>query len=295
MKRKLFSVFLALAIAFSLVSCGNTESQSENSETAETTAVSYEGIDFADNPDYKLVFEDNFDGDKLDKSIWGYEIGFIRNNEPQYYSDREKNVFVKDGKLNIVAYREAFTADDGTTANYTSGSINTKKSKSFKYGAIEMRAKLPKSGSPKATWPAFWMMGVDEGWPNGGETDILEMYGQHFDKYEANVHWGNDAREHTHLWDTDGFVPTFVSSDGDLGDQWRTYGVEWTPEFMRFYCDGTTLSQIDITGPDQAELREQANYILLNMALQPQYVEEATDDQFPITYQVDYVRVYQKK
>lgn len=54
------------------------------------------------------------------------------------------------------------------------------------------------------------------------------------------------------------------------------------------------LGEIDITGEEQAELHY-ANYLLLNLALQPQNVGDADDSQFPITYQVDYVRVFQKK
>lgn len=248
--------------------------------------------DYANNRDYELFWSDEFNGNKLNTAFWDYEYGYVRNNEPQFYTRRRtQNVAVENGYLRITALREDYNG-----AKYTSGSINTKNRVTFQYGAVEMRAKLPSSkNNPKATWPAFWMMGNKSSWPNCGETDILEMYGQNFQKYEANVHWGNSNGKHVHLWDTMGGVPTYYTDDGsDLGDGWHVYGVEWTDKYMRFYCDDVTLKSIDITGEDMSELHYE-NYILINLALQNSQISSAKDEQFPIDYLVDYVRVYQKK
>ena len=68
----------------------------------------------------KLVFEEHFDGDTLNRDIWDYEIGFIRNHEPQYYTDRPCNIYLKDSMLHIVTLREDYEG-----AKYTSASINT--------------------------------------------------------------------------------------------------------------------------------------------------------------------------
>ena len=99
----------------------------------------------------KIVFEEHFDGDTLNRDIWDYEIGFIRNHEPQYYTDRPCNIYLKDSMLHIVTLREDYEG-----AKYTSASINTMGKYSCLYGRVEMRAKLPYS---KGLWPAFWMMG----------------------------------------------------------------------------------------------------------------------------------------
>ena len=248
--------------------------------------------DYMHKDGYELVWHDEFDGDALNTDNWGYEVGFIRNGEPQYYTARTDNVKVKDGVLNIICKGEDYTAEDGTTANFTSGSINTHDKQSFKYGSIEMRAKLPDSNNPKATWPAFWMMGTESWWPMCGETDIVEMYGQNFKKYEANVHWANEKDEHVMLWDTDGKVPTLIY-DEPLGNDWHTYGVDWTEEHMRFYCDDKTLGTIDITDEQMTELHFE-NYLLLNLAMQKEQSEELVGTDFEIVYQIDYVRVYQK-
>lgn len=248
---------------------------------------------YAENPDYELVWSDEFNGTELNTRNWGYEIGYIRNGEPQYYTNRKENVTVENGYLRITALNKPYPYGGGT-AKYTSGSINTQGKQSFKYGAIEMRAKLPNSESnPTATWPAFWMMGTKSWWPYCGETDILEMYGQNFAKYEANVHWADENGKHIMLWNTDGYLPTYIHYE-ELGDTWHTYGIEWTEEYMRFYCDDQTLGTIDITDEQMSELHMD-NYLLLNLALQNGEIKKAQKEDFPIDYLVDYVRVYQKK
>lgn len=247
---------------------------------------------YAKNSDYELVWSDEFNGTKLNTDNWGYEMGYVRNNEPQYYTSRKENVEVNNGYLRISATAKVSNVTGET--KYYSGSVNTSGKKSFKYGVIEMRAKLPSSyRNPTATWPAFWMMGTQSWWPKCGETDILEMYGQNFKKYEANVHWADENGNHVHLWTTDGKLPTYYDSK-DLGDTWHTYGVEWTKEYMRFFCDDTTLGTIDITGEQMTELHY-SNYILLNLALQPGEISKANKHSFPVDYLIDYVRVYQKK
>lgn len=248
--------------------------------------------DYMHKDGYELVWHDEFDGDALNTDNWDYEIGFIRNSEPQYYTDRTDNVKVEDGVLKIICKGEDYTAVDGTTANFTSGSINTQGKQAFKYGSIEMRAKLPNADNPTATWPAFWMMGIESWWPMCGETDILEMYGQNFNKYEANVHWANENDEHVMLWDTDGKVPTLIY-DEPLGNDWHTYGIDWTDKYMRFYCDDKTLGTIDITDEQMTELHIE-NYLLLNLAMQNEQSKELIGTDFEIVYQIDYVRVYQK-
>ena len=78
--------------------------------------------------EWELVWSDEFDGDELDESKWSYQYGTGAsegltgwgNNELQYYTDREENVYVKDGKLHIVAREESYN-----NRSYTSGRIRT--------------------------------------------------------------------------------------------------------------------------------------------------------------------------
>ena len=141
------------------------------------------------NPVYKLVWEDNFDGEKLNLDDWNFEYhepGWV-NAELQAYVDSERNTYVKDGMLYIQAIKEMI---DGKPY-YTSGRINTQKKHDFQYGRFEVRAKVP---SGKGFLPAFWMMPTDESfygqWPKCGEIDIMEVHGSALSTSYGTLHFG---------------------------------------------------------------------------------------------------------
>lgn len=78
--------------------------------------------------EWQLVWYDEFDSDKLDSEKWSYQLGTGTefglvgwgNNELQYYTDREDNIFLEDGMLHIVARQEKYES-----MNYTSARIRT--------------------------------------------------------------------------------------------------------------------------------------------------------------------------
>jgi len=98
----------------------------------------------------KLVWAEEFNYSGLaDPKVWSYEVGFIRNQEAQYYTEgRLENARVEDGCLVIESRKEDFTG-----ANYTSASVNTLEKRDFLYGRIEVRAKIPTGkGEPKTSY-----------------------------------------------------------------------------------------------------------------------------------------------
>jgi beta-glucanase (GH16 family) len=128
------------------------------------------------------VWADEFDRDGLpDRSRWDYEVGFIRNNERQYYTrERAENARVENGLLVIEARRERFEGADYTSASLTSRA-------NWTYGRIEVRARLPKG---RGTWPAVWTLGANigqAGWPACGEIDIMEHVGFDPGRVHANI------------------------------------------------------------------------------------------------------------
>ena len=122
---------------------------------------------------WKLVFEDDFNGTELNREVWVKEIGMVRNGEPQYYTDEDRNCYLKDGCLVIETLREDYEG-----AKFTSAAIETRDEYTWTYGRFEMKAKLPRS---HVLWPAFWTLGksIRHGvnWPRCGEIDIMEMTG----------------------------------------------------------------------------------------------------------------------
>ena len=106
-------------------------------------------------PGYTLAWSDEFSGTDVDVAAWNMEIGNGSsgwgNNELEYYTNSPKNLFVSNGNLIIEARRETIDR-----FNYTSARITTQAKKHFKFGRIDIRAKLPVG---KGIWPALWMLG----------------------------------------------------------------------------------------------------------------------------------------
>jgi len=112
------------------------------------------------DPDYNtLVWSDEFnDAGSVDTSKWFHQTQLIAGNswangELQHYTNRIDNSYVSEGTLKIKAIKEQYT-DQNVTKSYTSARLNSKFS--FKYGRVEVRAKLP---SVFGTWPAIWLLG----------------------------------------------------------------------------------------------------------------------------------------
>ena len=183
--------------------------------------------------EWELAFEDEFEGDQLDRSKWNIDRGDgcpdlcgWGNNEQQRY--KPDNITVADGILTIQGRQEA-------NGNYTSGRINTKGKFDFRYGKVEVSAKLP---SGQGTWPAIWMLHSDETiygpWPRSGEIDIMEAFNLGVDGNTAissTAHYGMGTAPFT---GTTSEYDTGIG--GDMG--FRTYTLEWERDKLRFYVDG---------------------------------------------------------
>lgn len=248
---------------------------------------------FSENKKWKLVWQDDFLGDKLDETNWNYERhepGYV-NNELQEYTDSKDNVFVKDGKLVIKAIE---TRKHGEKY-YTSGRVTTQNKKAFKYGKFEIKAKAPKG---QGLWPALWMMPNDKNlygeWPKSGEIDIMEVLGHKPNKVYGTVHYGNPHEQQQ---------GSYVLESGALADEYHVYGLEWEPNEMRFYIDGTlyhkvtnwyTKAEGGNTKPFPAPFN-QPFYLQCNLAVGGDWPgnPDRTTDFDNAELKVDYVKVYQ--
>ena len=238
------------------------------------------------SPAWELVWSDEFDRDGLpDETRWSYEEGFIRNNEAQYYTRaRPENARVEDGMLVIEARRESFGA-----ASYTSASLTTKGRASWRYGRIEVRAKLP---TGRGMWPAIWMLGdnIDQvGWPECGEIDIMENVGFDPDRVHGNVH----TEAFNHVLGTNKGASIEVSRPYEA---FHLYAVEWHPDRIDFFIDDRRYFTFVNSGAGPAEWPfDQPHFLIINAAIGGGWGgQQGIDDSiFPQRYFVDYVRVYQ--
>lgn len=236
----------------------------------------------------KLVWSDEFNYTGLpDSTKWSYDVGGHGwgNNELQYYTEgRSKNASVADGMLTIEAFKESYEE-----SKYTSARIVTKEKGDWKYGRIEVRAKLPKG---RGIWPAIWMLPTDWAygdWPASGEIDIMEFVGYMPDSVFASVHtaWYNHA---IHTQSTKGLYLN------DLATGFHVYAIEWTPESISFFVDDRKYHEFANNHKgSQAWPFDEKFHLILNVAVGGNWGATKGMDEsiFPQKMLVDYVRVYQ--
>lgn len=238
----------------------------------------------------KLVWSEEFDNG-IDPAVWGYEIGYIRNNELQIYTDDPKNAYTENSCLVIESIK---TGDPDCP--YTSASINTLGKQEFLYGRLEMRAKLPFG---KGIWPAFWTLGVDikeNPWPACGEIDIMEMVGgvnTTFATCPFDDHMGDNVVQATiHYPDERKPLPrAYELRHGNFCDDFHIFGIEWTENCIKTYVDDTVYNKLDVS---DLPMFHRPHYVLLNTAVGggwPGDPDETTV--FPQKYYIDWVRYYQ--
>lgn len=255
-------------------------------------------------PGWKLVWSDEFNYEGLpDPKKWGYEEGFVRNQELQYYTrDRKENARVENGMLVIEGRKERFPnpkyRPDATGrqnqrefADYTAASLTSQKTASWTYGRIEMRAQLPRG---KGVWPAFWMLGTNistVGWPRCGEIDIMEFVGKEPEFIHGTAHYFA-ANEHKSSGDklrTD--RPEMRPFDG-----FHTYAVQWTADRIDFFFDDQKYHTVktDMAGAGDDNAFRKPQYVILNLALGGSWGGDMDDSVLPQKFLVDYVRVYER-
>lgn len=264
-----------------------------------TVAVSQAGMPLPDpDPDievpegYTLVWHDEFNsGTTLNTDDWTHQAaspGWV-NNELQTYVKGEyggqRVTEIKDGHLSITAFKSG--------SSVYSGRVYAKESTGWKYGIIEASIRLPKG---KGTWPAFWMMPVNNDfgtnpWPRCGEIDIMEEVGYNPNYTSSSLH--TQAYNHTK-----GTQKTAERLTEGAQDNYHVYRLEWTEDYIRTYVDGRLLLSFnnDKTGNVDTWPFDKPFYVILNLAWGGDWggAQGVDESALPATMDVDYVRVFQK-
>ncbi|MEI6677953.1 MAG: family 16 glycosylhydrolase [Mariniphaga sp.] len=244
-----------------------------------STPLTYSGL--------TLVWSDEFGGSNLDQNIWNQEIGNGTggwgNNELEYYTNSLKNTFLSNGNLIIEARKETLLG-----FNYSSGRITTQNKKNFKFGRIDIRAKLPVG---KGLWPALWMLGANittAGWPACGELDIMELIGTYPSRVTGTMHW-KDAGGHGSKG------ADFNSSTGNFSQQFHVFSLIWTPDVLKWYVDDQlflTTVKADLGSANYPFNADQ--FFIFNVATGGNWPGSPdASTVFPQRMFVDYVRVFQ--
>lgn len=258
---------------------------------------------------YQLVWNDEFNNyGAPDSQVWSFEKGFARNHELQWY--QEGNAECRDGRLVISARAEKRNnplyvsgSNDWRRSRehieYTSSSIKTEGQKEFQYGRFEIRAKIPVASG---AWPAIWTLGTEMEWPSNGEIDIMEYYRiDDVPHILANVAWGTEEKWNA-KWNTSAIpFSHFTDRDPNWVDKFHVWRMDWDEEAIRLYLDDELLNETllsETINGSPGEFKnpfKQPHYLLLNLAIGGQHGGTPDGPAFPLNYEIDYVRVYQKK
>ncbi|MEP4534296.1 MAG: glycoside hydrolase family 16 protein [Cyclobacteriaceae bacterium] len=270
------------------------------SDTSNENEEDFRGLDYQPTDSineyagYELVWSDEFNTDsRPSPDNWGYEEGFVRNQEAQYYSDSEENNEVRDGTLIITARR------NHNGHSYTSSSLHTRNKHHFTYGRFEIRAKLAVC---EGCWPAIWTVGNQYDWPIGGEIDIMEFYDR---SILANVAWSGSAA-YSPVWDSHKMpVSNWLFDDPYFLDKYHLWRMDWDHDFIKLYIDDQLLNTIDLNetinrgwqgnydNPFRYQNENFGQYLILNLAIGGTNGGTIDTKAFPQEFKIDYVRVYQ--
>lgn len=258
---------------------------------------------------YSLVWNDEFKGRTIDNAKW-------RTNQPRMTAYDGVGNFnegtvrsVGNGRLLMTAYKNSDTTKYNGKTYLTTNSITTENRMSFKYGYLEVRAKVPyKAGC----WPSLWLRS-----PNAAQTDltgkdgynmevdIIEPFG-YTDKNGITIHETNKSDENDHCQAAVGSYK-FKNAE-NLANEYHTYGFLWTADEMKFFIDGEcfatytkdTLARMGYKG----DFDDTVNILFDNQLIttnSPVANEEKTntiennEGSLPAEYSVEYVRLYQKQ
>lgn len=267
-----------------------------------------------DTSKWKLVWSDEFNyKGHPDPEKWGYEQGYVRHNELQYYTPyRLENSRVEGGNLLIELRKETPESYVTTSQNdefhrYTAASVTTRDLASWKYGRFEIRAKIPEG---KGTWPAIWFLcpyktpnipgpplprlpdGKEDPGPDSlreakrnsfvgrGELDLMESWGSRPNRTTVFIHG------------TKGPQPHAAHVDDDVYNTFHVYAMDWYPDHIDFFRDEEnilTYTKADSTGWSF----DQPMYLIMNVACGGPDEPAPDDSKLPQFMTVDYVRVYE--
>lgn len=266
------------------------------------------------NEEWKLVWSDEFNGDKLDLSKWSYwendypskNGNFVDENgnlvdqygfkAKQYYL--RDNVKVKDGNLVIEVKKEnnKTVKIDGVDRKilYSSGAVHTKDKYDVKYGKIEMRAAMPKG---IGVWPAFWTWPSDYAIRKIGdpaaleEIDIVEVYGDNMKKVTGTIHALKADSQYASFLGNN----LKIKKNEDLFN-FNTYAIEWDEKEIKWFFNGRNYKTVTMkeVGKQTENTFKLPHYLIINVALK-NITGSDGDVDFPTEMKVDYVRIYKKK
>lgn len=284
---KLNTIALGLCMTFCW-SCSSDEPIVDYPIYIDDNAINYD--------DCRLVWSEEFDYEGLpNPDIWDYEEGYKRNFELQDYKrEEQKYSRVENGKLILETHKDPHQSNN-YDFEYSSASLLTKGKKTFKYGRIDIAAKIP---TARGIFPVFGMLPEENAygnWPASGEITIME--------YTWGSYYGNRHPKNT----ISAFVCTENSENGasikpgtgnatTLEEAYHLYSIVWKKKRIQILLDNKVVFTYDKTSNSYAGWPFDKDFHLL-ISLAVGGVKGGTwgvdDTDYPKRMEIDYIRYYE--
>ena len=255
---------------------------------------------------YSLVWNDEFYGRTIDNSKWRTDQTRMSGTEELGCFDDDTVRGVANGNLVLTAYKNSDLSTYNGDKYITTNSITTENRMSYRYGYLEVRARVPYK---EGCWPSLWLRSPNASGNTGTddydiEVDIIEPFG-YTDKNAITIHETGKSDDGHHV-QAAAYKYTFKDNE-NLANEYHTYGFLWTVDAMIFYVDGAEM--VSYTKSELAELGYTGDFddtvnILFNnhlfTASTPNKIGgenniiENYEQNLPSEFQIDYVRLYQK-
>jgi beta-glucanase (GH16 family) len=232
---------------------------------------------------YHLTFDEEFD--HLDVSAWGPGTRWIAHTpwhgdfgDARFADPHPGFPFtIENGALRIEARKDH---DGKWQSGLLSSTDPTGAGFSQQYGYFEMKAKLP---SGPGVWPAFWLI-ANKDQNSTAEIDVMEYYGVNPQQYQATIHvWPKQGRGRDFTE-----KQTYQVPYGSLSQEYHTYGVDVSPDWIVFYLDRKEMGRMKTPPEHRAPM-----FILADLALGSGWPIDKTPN--PSNMYIDYIRAYEKK
>lgn len=184
---------------------------------------------------YKLLFEDNFDGNKVRENDWSYRLD-RRQGGSFNALNRKENVSISGGYLHVTVRQDTI---DGIIESTGGGLISKRQ---FGYGYYECLSKPFMAGT--GVHSAFWQAG-------GADPEVYNKIFE-IDSYEIDSKtYLGDNNLYIHIspkfyneipWPHRAKIPVTFREDG-----WLLDAYEYTPEGVIFYDNGKVVAKAEWT------------------------------------------------
>lgn len=230
---------------------------------------------------WELTWADEFDQPAINTGNWDVltrKNSF--NNELQYYTPEQASIAQSDGRSVL-----RITATDQPLDGKAYRSARLESNYTQAYGRFEVLGRIP---TTKGIWPAAWLLPRQVDWPLGGEIDIMEHGGSRPNVVSSAYHWGEAPGVNQFVHQT----VEAPAGQGAWADDFHEFAVEWDPESIRYFIDG--VNHFTVT-PDMAPISSTPMSVVLNTAVGGWFDGDPDGTtRFPNTFDVDYVRAYQR-